>query len=108
MSDKFQAIVAFPKQISLPKVGESVTKDIPFGSIEGSKLNSDLNSPVTGTVLDVNSSLITLSNDGSGLEPIIESPYVNGWMIVVKMSKPDELNSLLTPQQYAELVKNLE
>jgi glycine cleavage system H protein len=108
MSDKFQALVAFPKLITLPKVGDSVTKDTAFGSVEGSKLNCDLISPVTGSVLDMNYSLITLSNEGAGLEPIVDSPYLGGWMIVVQLSNPAELKTLLSPQQYVVLVTNLE
>jgi len=108
MTDKFQALVSFPKRISLPKIGDSIVKDMAFGTIEGSKLNTDLISPVTGLVLGMDASLITLSNEDAGLEPIVESPYVGGWMVVVQLSNPDELKGLMTAQQYAALVATLE
>lgn len=106
MTDKFQAIVADPTWISLPQ-GGTVTKDEAFGSIEGQKLNADLISPVTGLILDTNQSLISLSTSGASLEPVIESPYHDGWMLVVQMSNPAELNGMMNAQQYAASVVDL-
>lgn len=82
--------------IELPKVGEQVTKGQAFGSIESVKTVSDLYSPVSGTVIEVNGAL------EENLEWVNESPYEKGWMIVVEMSDATELEQLLTAEQYEE------
>ena len=82
--------------IELPKAGDAVTAGKPFGSIESVKTVSDLYSPVSGTVVEVNEEL------EMNLEWVNESPYEKGWMIVVEMSNPAELEELLTAEQYEE------
>ena len=107
VSDKFSAILYKPHALSLVSIGFQLTREMPFGSIEASKMNADLLSPVTGNVIDVNTFLLETQMKGV-FEPVAGNPYGAGWMIVVKLSKPDELNDLLTPGQYLDLVTPLE
>ncbi|HOJ38189.1 MAG TPA: glycine cleavage system protein GcvH [Ignavibacteriales bacterium] len=69
-----------------------------FGTVEAVKTVSDLYAPVSGEVLEVNEAL---SADAALLN---RDPYGEGWMIKVKISNPAELDSLLTAEQYQELI----
>lgn len=80
--------------VDLPAVGESVEKDARFGEVESTKTVSDLIAPVSGKVVDVNSSLVDHP------EIISQSPFDKGWMIQVKMSKPDQVGQLLGAAEY--------
>ncbi|QQE75591.1 glycine cleavage system protein GcvH [Brevibacillus composti] len=84
--------------VELPEVGAKVTMDESLGSIESVKAVSDIFSPVSGTVVEVNGKL---ENDP---EAINQDPYQEGWLVVIELSDPDELNQLLTAEQYAEFV----
>ncbi|HSH00590.1 MAG TPA: glycine cleavage system protein GcvH [candidate division Zixibacteria bacterium] len=83
--------------VELPKVGDKVEMGEAFGTIEAVKAVSELFSPVTGTVVEINTELET--------DPMVvnQSAYERGWMIRVEMSDPDELDSLLSDVEYAEL-----
>jgi len=85
--------------VELPEVGAVVTQNEAFGVIESSKATSDLYSPVSGTVVEVNSLLAT--------EPglINKDPYGEGWMFVVELDNPNELGSLLSADDYLTLIK---
>jgi len=85
--------------VELPEVGEKITKDDPFGSVESVKAVSDLFAPISGTVIEVNDSL------PDSPEIVNEDPYGDGWMIKVQMSDKDELKDLLGPEEYAEFIK---
>ena len=93
-----------PFKILLPKVGDKLAQGDAFGTIEGYKMISDLLTPVSGTVIQINDFLNSLVRQGTVLEPVINDPYNSGWMIVVQMAKPGELASLLTAQAYRDLV----
>ncbi len=80
--------------VELPAVDDAVTQMEPFGTIEAVKAVSDLFSPVSGTVVEVNE----LLQDQPEL--INQSPYDQGWMIKVKLSAPAELDGLLSPEDY--------
>jgi glycine cleavage system H protein len=107
ITDKFQLLISNPKYITLPRIGDKLTKDAAFGDIEGMKLSSDLISPVSGTAVDVNSSLLTLASQIIALQPIIESPYISGWLVEVQITKPEELKSLMSPEQYVVFTAEL-
>jgi glycine cleavage system H protein len=85
--------------IELPKSDSMVIQNGAFGIIESSKATCDLYSPVSGTVIKVNNLLET--------EPdlINSDPYGRGWMIVVELSNPGELDSLLSVEEYLSLVE---
>lgn len=85
--------------VELPEVGDEVTADEPFGSVESVKTVSELYSPVTGKVVAVNEDL------SDSPEFVNESPYEKAWMIVVELSDTAELDKLMTAEQYEEMVK---
>jgi len=75
--------------IDLPEVGRQVAAGDSFGEIESVKAVSDLYSPVTGEVTEVNSGLI------NRLETLADDPYDAGWMIKVRITDESNLASLL-------------
>ena len=80
--------------VELPKVGAVVRHTEPFGVVESLYAVSDLYSPVTGTVLHVNEKLFNRPELVNG------EPYDQGWMIVVEIADPLQLNTLMTAEQY--------
>jgi len=82
--------------VELPNVGDTISFGDPFGSVESVKTVSELYAPVSGKVVKVNDAL----NDAP--ERINESPYEDGWMIVVEMSDPSELDKLWTAEKYIQ------
>ena len=84
----------------LPEPGAEIEEGQPFGTIEAVKTVEDLYAPVSGVVLEVNDAL------GEDASPINADPYGEGWMVVVRMTCSDELESLLSAQAYGELVED--
>jgi len=84
--------------IELPQVGSEVSYMEPFGVIESVKATNDLYSPVSGEVMEVNRAL----GDEPGL--VNQEPYGRGWMIIVRMSNPAELDLLISAAEYQTLV----
>jgi glycine cleavage system H protein len=85
--------------VELPEIGDGVEKGEKFGAIESVKAVEDLNSPVTGTVVDRNAPLLNAP------EQIADDPYVEGWLIKVRMSEPDDLEDALSASEYQEQVE---
>jgi len=85
--------------IELPSIGEKVAKGSSFGVIETVKAVSDLYSPVSGEVVKVNEKLSE--------EPdiVTKDPHNEGWMIMVKIEDPSELDTLMDSKGYEERVK---
>ncbi len=81
--------------VELPKVGATVTAGAEMGSVESVKAASELYSPVSGTVTEVNAAL-----EGAP-EAINQDPYAAGWMIKVKLSAAPE--GLLDATAYAQV-----
>ena len=84
--------------IELPEVGTEVTHMEPFGVIESVKATNDLYSPVSGEVVEVNEDL----PDEPGT--VNEDPYGKGWMIVIRMSDPAEVEALISAEEYINRV----
>jgi glycine cleavage system H protein len=84
--------------VDLPRNGSKVVKDQTFGTIEAVKAVSDLYSPITGEIVEVND----LSADPSVVN---SDPYNKGWMVKVKMSNVAEFSGLMTDQAYAGIIK---
>jgi glycine cleavage system H protein len=82
-----------------PPMGGNVSKDEEFGVVESVKAAADFYAPVTGEVVEVNEEL----NDSPDL--MNSDPYGKGWMVIIKMTEPTELEQLLTSQQYIEHIK---
>ena len=84
-----------------PEVGSSVAKDESYGEVESVKAVSDLIAPLSGEVLAVNEALVDAP------ETVNEDPYGGGWLIRIRMSNPDELDSLLDVAAYRALLEEL-
>jgi glycine cleavage system H protein len=84
--------------VALPKVGTAVTANERFGEIESVKATSDLYSGVSGTVTAINDEL----TGNPGL--VNTDPYDKGWMIKVKVSDPQQVESLLPADEYLKKV----
>ena len=84
--------------VDLPQVGEVVESGTVIGELESTKSVSDVFSPLTGEVMARNEAL-----DG-GAEVINSDPYGEGWLIKVRTSDADVVESLLTPEAYGALV----
>ena len=84
--------------IDISTVGKDVSEHEVFGTVEAVKTVSDLYMPVAGKVLEVNSIL-----DGSP-EKVNADPYGDGWMVKVQLKNPSDVNSLLSADQYKELI----
>ncbi|WP_338738891.1 glycine cleavage system protein GcvH [Haloplanus salilacus] len=85
--------------VELPEVGEDVTKGAEFGVVESIKAVSDLVSPLSGTVVDVNEDLIDAP------ELVNEDPYGEGWMFEVEPSSESEFDALLSADEYRERIE---
>lgn len=85
--------------LELPAEGTTVTKDETFGVIESVKAVSDLYSPITGTVIEVNDALV------DNPEVINDDPYGDAWILKVEMNAPSELAELLTADEYKKYVE---
>jgi len=88
--------------VELPEVGRNLERGEPFGVIESVKAVSDLFAPVSGTVVEINEGL------GERPEAVNEACYGDGWMVVVALTEPGELDSLLDAGAYAQHVKERE
>jgi glycine cleavage system H protein len=86
--------------VELPNVGDTVEAGNGAAVVESVKAASDVYSPVSGKVVEVN----TILNDKP--ETINEDAYGEGWIFVVEVSEPDQLNELLAPDDYAELLED--
>jgi len=85
--------------VELPKPGESFSAHESFGSVESVKAVSEIFTPVSGEIAEVNQSLTDEP------EKVNKDPYGDGWMIKVKMGTPGEVDSLLTAAEYEDFTK---
>jgi glycine cleavage system H protein len=83
--------------VDAPKVGDTVTANATFGSVESVKAVSDLYSPVSGTVTEVNETLKTEPDK-------INAAAHETWIIKVQLSKPEEYNTLLDAAAYEKFI----
>lgn len=85
--------------VELPAVGKKIKAGESCAVVESVKTASDIYSPVSGQVVEANKALV----DNPAL--VNSDPYGNGWFFKVKLSAPEELNTLLTPKQYEAQIK---
>lgn len=83
--------------VELPEVGDTITIDEPFGSVESVKTVSELYAPISGKVLEVNEEL------EDSPEFVNESPFEQAWMIVVEPSDVSELDALMSAEAYDKM-----
>jgi glycine cleavage system H protein len=99
ITDYAQSELGDVTYLELPKVGDTVEAGQPFCIIESVKADEELFAPVSGTVAAVNQNAVDHP------EIVNEDPYGEGWLIVVEMSDPDELKSLMTAEQYRQMLE---
>lgn len=86
--------------LDLPKVGASVTAGQQIGEVESTKTTSTIYTPVSGTIAKVNADL------KDHPEIVNSDPYGKGWMAVIELSNPGEVEKLMTAAQYDTFLKN--
>jgi glycine cleavage system H protein len=84
--------------VELPKVGAKVTAMKTFGVVESVKAVSDLFAPLSGEVMEANMELTKKP------ETVNSDPYGQGWMIVIKLANPKEMDGLMSAADYEKLV----
>jgi glycine cleavage system H protein len=86
--------------VELPRVGDKFESSESFGSVESVKAVSEIYMPVSGVVTQVNEAL------NESPEKVNEDPYGTGWMIVMQMSEPAKVDSLLSAIEYEDYIKS--
>jgi len=99
ISDHAQGLLGDLVYVELPSVGDTVTLGGAVAVVESVKAASDVYSPVSGKVVAVNDAL------SDKPETINEDAYGEGWVFVVQPDNLDQLNELLSPDEYAELLE---
>ncbi|HEY5282212.1 MAG TPA: glycine cleavage system protein GcvH [Polyangia bacterium] len=89
-------------QVDLPREGEVLKQNEPFGSVESVKAVSDLLAPVSGKVVKVNTTL------QDSPEYVNEDPYDGGWMLQIEASNLDEIKKLMDAPTYETFLKENE
>ncbi|ALN75894.1 MULTISPECIES: glycine cleavage system protein GcvH [Staphylococcus] len=84
--------------VELPEVDDEVSEGETFGSVESVKTVSELYSPVSGKIIEVNEDL------EDEPEAVNESPYEKAWMVKVELSDESELDALMDAQGYQEMI----
>jgi glycine cleavage system H protein len=84
--------------VDLPKPGTAVEVGKTIGSVESVKAVSDIYSPVTGEVVEVNESL------GSAPEKLNSDPHGDAWLVKIKLAAPDEIKQLLSAADYQKYI----
>ncbi len=100
ISDHAQGLLGDLVYVELPEVGATAKAGEQIAVVESVKAASDVYSPISGKVVEVNSAL------SDKPETINEDAYGEGWMFVVELTNAEELNELLDPDAYAEALEN--
>lgn len=82
--------------VELPDVGDEIEQEDSFGSIEARKTVADLYAPISGPILEINEELL----ENPSL--LNEDPYDSAWLAVIAIADPEELNLLLSADEYAD------
>ncbi|CAO2825722.1 unnamed protein product [Amaranthus hypochondriacus] len=96
ITDHAQSHLGDVVYVELPDEGASVTQGESFGAVESVKATSDVNSPISGKVTEINEEL----NSSPGL--VNSSPYEKGWMMKVQIGDSGELNKLMDADKYGK------
>jgi glycine cleavage system H protein len=81
-----------------PEVGATVTKDSSYGEVESVKAVSEVIAPLSGEVIEVNQTVVDAP------ETVNEDPYGDGWLIRIRLTSPEESETLLDVAAYRELL----
>jgi glycine cleavage system H protein len=88
--------------VEVDTLGEELSKDDVFGTIEAVKTTSDLFLPVSGEILAFNPEID--ENEGNNPEIINQDPYGDGWIVKIKLTNSDEVGGLMDAKEYEELI----
>ena len=83
-----------------PEQGGSLAKDESYGEVESVKAVSDLISPLSGEIVDVNQAVVDAP------ETINEDPYGQGWLVRIRLADPGEVDDLLDAEAYKQLLED--
>ncbi len=100
ISDHAQGLLGDLVYVELPNVGDRIEAGNACAVVESVKAASDIYAPVTGTVAEVNTAL------SDKPETINEDAYGDGWIFTLQIEEPEQLNELLDPDAYAELLED--
>ena len=100
ISDHAQGLLGDLVYVELPNIGDHVEVGTACAVVESVKAASDIYPPVSGTVTEVNGALADKP------ETINEDAYGDGWIFTVEVEEPEQLNDLLDPDAYAELLED--
>ena len=100
ISDHAQGLLGDLVYVDLPNVGDQVDVGTACAVVESVKAASDVYTPVSGKVVDVNAAL------SDKPETINEDAYGDGWLFVLEIDDAEQLNDLLEPDAYAELLED--
>jgi glycine cleavage system H protein len=81
-----------------PNVGDTISKDSPYGEVESVKAVSDVIAPLSGEVLEVNAKVVEEPETVNG------DPYGEGWLIRIRLADPAEVEALLDVDAYKQVV----
>ncbi|MBD1861246.1 MULTISPECIES: glycine cleavage system protein GcvH [Trichocoleus] len=85
--------------LELPEIGDKLVKGETFGTVESVKAVEDLNAPVTGTVIERNTTMVDAP------EQVAEDPYGEGWLLKIRIDESEELDEVLTAEEYRQQVE---
>jgi glycine cleavage system H protein len=88
--------------VELPAVGDVVSKDEAMGVVESVKAVSDVYSPISGTVVEVNDDL------PESTELVNDDPYGDGWMVKIEMTDVTDLDDLMDAEEYQKFIAESE
>ena len=98
ISDHAQGLLGDLVYVELPNVGDTIEAGTPCAVVESVKAASDIYAPMSGTIVAVNSALADKP------ETINEDAFGEGWLFTLELDDADQLNELLGPDAYAELL----
>jgi len=85
--------------LELPEVGDGVTKGESFGTVESVKAVEDLNSAVTGTVVERNDAMV------ESPDQVAKDPYGEGWLLKVRVNDPQDVDDAMSADEYRTQVE---
>jgi glycine cleavage system H protein len=100
ITDHAQELLGDLVFVELPDIGDVIESGGEAGVVESVKAASDIYSPVSGEVIEVNEDLV------DSPELVNEQPYDNGWIYKMKLNNASELDELLDAEAYTEVVES--
>lgn len=96
ISDHAQGAMGDLVYVEMPEIGDTINAGDEVGVVESVKAASDIYSPVTGEIIAINEAL----NDNP--EQVNSDPYGDGWLYRIKLADPEELEDLMSAEEYTE------